>query len=83
MEKDNMSNRDSATATPGEGNIASECARHLDSVQPDESAQSELDQPDARGRREFLGKSGRLMIYVPPLIQLFIPTKALAASPSS
>ncbi|NOX57656.1 MAG: hypothetical protein GXP29_02205 [Planctomycetes bacterium] len=72
-----MSNRDSATATPGEGNIASECARQT------ESAQSELDQPDARGRREFLGKSGRLMIYVPPLIQLFIPTKALAASPSS
>ncbi len=36
-----------------------------------------------RGRREFLGKSGKLLIYVPPVIQLFIPTKALAASPSS
>lgn len=38
---------------------------------------------ELRGRREFLGKSGKLLIYVPPVIQLFIPTKALAASPSS
>ncbi len=38
---------------------------------------------ELRGRREFLGKSGKLLIYVPPAIQLFIPTKALAASPSS
>ncbi len=38
---------------------------------------------DLRHRREFLGKSGKLLIYVPPVIQLFIPTKALAASPSS
>lgn len=37
----------------------------------------------APGRREFLGRSGKLLIYVPPAIQLFIPTKALAASPSS
>ncbi len=50
-------------------------------------SQSELAKasPDGemRNRREFLGKSGKLLIYVPPVIQLFIPTKALAASPSS
>ena len=34
-------------------------------------------------RRRFLGRSGKLLIYAPPLIQLFIPTKAMAASPSS
>jgi hypothetical protein len=31
-------------------------------------------------RRQFLGRSGKLLIYVPPLIQLFIPTKSMAAS---
>jgi len=34
-------------------------------------------------RRRFLGRSGRILIYTPPLIQLFFPTKAMAASPSS
>lgn len=34
-------------------------------------------------RRAFIGRSGKLLIYTPPLIQLFIPTRALAASPSS
>jgi len=35
------------------------------------------------GRRQFIGRSGRLLIYTPPLIQLFIPSKAMAATPSS
>ena len=34
-------------------------------------------------RRRFLGRSSRILIYTPPLIQLFFPTKAMAASPSS
>ncbi|MEZ6085571.1 MAG: hypothetical protein R3E58_16890 [Phycisphaerae bacterium] len=71
----------------------------MDSTVPPESAADEVLAPIAeanpmdsgasadgealRGRREFLGKSGKLLIYVPPVIQLFIPTKALAASPSS
>lgn len=51
-----------------------------------ESVEDEfVDERTRRGatRRRFIGRSGKLLIYAPPLIQLFIPTKAMAASPSS
>ena len=50
----------------------------------DVSEQGELSSEERRlaQRRAFLGRSGKIMLYTPPLIQLFIPTKAAAASPS-
>ena len=59
------------------------CASLATAGQTESLPQTSPDGGELRGRREFLGKSGKLLIYVPPVIQLFIPTKALAASPSS
>ena len=38
--------------------------------------------PDGAERRRFLDRSTKLLIYAPPLIQLFMPGTARAASPS-
>lgn len=52
---------------------------------PQNEGRRTIEYPSRGGgsRRRFLGRSGRILIYTPPLIQLFFPTKAMAASPSS
>ena len=63
--------------------VGESCAPLAPSGQAEPLPQASPGGGELRGRREFLGKSDKLLIYVPPAIQLFIPTKALAASPSS
>ena len=54
-----------------------------DAPQSDDRREVEYTSRGDGSRRRFLGRSSRILIYTPPLIQLFFPTKAMAASPSS
>jgi len=83
MRQERYSNR----SQPGERLRTSTAATTADaSMRTARDEQREtIDAPTRGGasRRGFLGRSGKLLIYTPPLIQLFIPTRAMAASPSS
>ena len=46
-------------------------------------AGSEEISPDGASRRRLAGQSAKLLIYAPPLIQLFLPSKAMAGNYSS